>query len=63
MLIHLCVLYTSSEEIFDQIIYQRCHIKSAVMGLSKAEDMVSYGMVIVDSQTLQSDVFEKDEPR
>lgn len=33
------------------------------MGLSKAEDMVSYGMVIVDSQTLQSDVFEKDEPR
>lgn len=34
-----------------------------MMGLSKDEDMVSYGTLMVDTQTLQSDVFEKDEPR
>lgn len=34
-----------------------------MVDLPKAEDMISYGTLIVDSQTLQRDVFEKDEPR
>lgn len=63
MMIHTCVLYPSSEEIFEQIIYQRCHIKPGMMGISKAENLTSYGTLIVDSQTLESDMFEKVEPR
>lgn len=63
VLIHTCVLYASSEEIFERTIYQRCHIKSAMMGHSKTEDLISYGTLIVDSQTVQTDVFAKDEPR
>jgi len=63
VLIYTCVLFASSEEIFEQSIYQRCLIKPATVCLSKAEDTTSYSTLIVDSQILQSDVFEKDEPR
>lgn len=57
MLIRTCAIWKFRKDL--QANYQRCHIKPTMMGASKAEDLVSCGTLTVDSQTLQSHMFEK----